>query len=129
MAGTLADFHKRSAEARQMGLLLTAHLAEQRCSILPSGQLGGGHSFCLIIRYQEPSSDLHWEILTENNLILISCLGPRKSASPLGRTNLSKSGPNEPGNISCHVMTNRSRQSRFKHWQWSRGNLACGART
>ena len=96
MAGTLADFHKRSAEARQMGLLLTAHLAEQRCSILPSGQLGGGHSFCLIIRYQEPSSDLHWEILTENNLILISCLGPRKSASPLGRTNLSKSGPNEP---------------------------------
>ena len=79
-----------------MGLLLTAHLAEQRCSILPSGQLGGGHSFCLIIRYQEPSSDLHWEILTENNLILISCLGPRKSASPLGRTNLSKSGPNEP---------------------------------
>ena len=123
-----------------MGLLLTAHLAEQRCSILPSGQLGGCHSFCLIIRYQEPSSDLHWEILTENNLILISCLGHRKSASPLGRTNLSKSGPNEPGNISCHALfilpwshfprplTNRSRQSRFKHWQWSRGNLACGAR-
>ena len=25
-------------------------------------------------------------------------------------------------------LTNRSRQSRFQHWQWSRRNLACGAR-
>ena len=25
-------------------------------------------------------------------------------------------------------LTNRSRQSRFQHWQWSRRNLVCGAR-
>ena len=82
---------------------------------------------------QMPLWSLSAEKLWVSNFVLQSLIDPKPCPFILGHTlwatfRVIHALHNLPWSHFPRPLTNRSRQSRFQHWQWSRRNLACGAR-